>query len=72
MTFLRRLEDVLKTSVSAGENSSDSETEDEESLIKCLGTEEFGKNNGMFEEDLNGGLDWLAENYTSLLTQGPY
>ena len=54
------------------QSSSGSETEDEESLIKRLGSEEFGKDNDMFEEDSDGGLDWLAENYTSLLTQDPY
>ena len=54
------------------ESSSGSETEDEESLIKRVGSEEFGKDNNMFEEDSDGKLDWLAENYTSLLTQDPY
>lgn len=30
-----------------------------------IGLEEFKKDNDMFEEDSDGGLDWLAENYTS-------
>lgn len=61
-----------KYSRSETENSSDSGTENEESLIKHLESQEFGKDNGMFEEDLDSGFDWLAENYTSLLTEDPY
>ena len=59
-------------SQSETESSSGSETEDEESLIKRLGSEEFGNDNDIFEEDSDGELDWLAKNYTSLLTQDPY
>ena len=59
-------------SQSETESSSGSEKEDEESLIKRLGSEEFGKDNDMFEEDSDGELDWLGKNYTSLLTQDPY
>lgn len=61
-----------KYSRSETENSSDSGTENEESLIKHLESQEFGKDNSMFEEDLDSGFDWLAENYTSLLTEDPY
>ena len=50
-------------SQSETESSSSSETEDEESLIKRLGLEEFGKDNDMFEEDSDGELDWLEKNF---------
>ena len=71
--LMRQSPPLIEESYSQSETESSSGSEkEEESLIKRLGSEEFGKDNDMFEEDSDGELDWLGKNYTSLLTQDPY
>ena len=53
----------------SGYSSSLNETNNEDELIKRMGSEEFGKENDMYQEGSDGDTEWLAENYTNLLVE---